>query len=133
MGRMACKRMQCATGCSGVDWFPIDILGGRAGGAASLSPLVVMAGVFTGDGGGSGAGGRWAITLGASGGFFLGAGWVLCSGLEYGGGIGLGRKMSRMRVRDSKHLVCSVAGTYLMAHDRKWRAWTMQSSGVTVG
>ena len=58
---------------------------------------------------------------------------MLCSSVEYGGGRGLGRKMLRMRVRSSKRLVCSVAGTYLMAHDREWRAWTMQSSGVTVG
>ena len=65
------------------------------------------------------------ITLGFAGGFSLGVYWVWCSGG--------GRKMSWMRVRDSKCLVCSVAGTSLMAHDRKWRAWTMRSSGVTFG
>ena len=109
VGRMVCERMWCDTGCSGVDWFPMDILGGRAGGAASVSPLGGMAGLFTRDGGGAGAGGLWAITLEAAGGFFLGKGWVLCSGVEYGGGIGLGRKMSRMRVRSSKRMVCSMA------------------------
>ena len=41
--------------------------------------------------------------------------------------------MSRMRVRSSKNLVYSVAGTYLVAHDRKWRAWNMRSSDVNVG
>ena len=79
MGRMVRERMQCATRCSGVDWFPMDILGGRSGGAASVSTLGGGAGVCTGDGGGAGAGGRWAITLGAAGGFALGTGWVLCS------------------------------------------------------
>ena len=41
--------------------------------------------------------------------------------------------MSRVWVRASKRSVCSVAGAYLMAHDRKWRAWTIRSSGVIVG
>ena len=77
--------------------------------------------------------GCWLITLGASGGCSLAAGWVLCRGEEYGGGMGLDRKMLRMRVRDPKRLVCSVASTSLMAHDRRWRAWNMWYSGVTVG
>ena len=102
---MLCERMRCCTGCSGVDWFSMDILGGRVVGADSVSPLGGMTGVFTGDGGGAGAGGRWAITLGSAGGFFLVSGWVLRSSVECGGGIGLGRKMSRMRVRASKHSV----------------------------
>ena len=85
------ERVQCATGCSGVDWLPMDILGGRAGGAVGVSTLGGGAGVCTGDGGGDGVEGRWAITLGAAGGFYLGAGWVLCSGVEYGGGVGLGK------------------------------------------
>ena len=73
------------------------------------------------------------ITIGGAGGFSFRSGWVLCSGVEYGGGIGLGRKMSRMRVRASKRSVCSMAGTPLMAHYMKWRVWNMRSSGVTVG
>ena len=101
------------------------IFGGRAGGVASVSTLGGRAGVCTGDGGVTGGVGRWASTLGAAGGFSFGSGWVWCSDG--------GRKMSRMRVRDSKHSVCSVDGTSLILHDRKWRAWTMRSSGVTVG
>ena len=131
--RMVRERVLCATGCSGVDWFPMDILVGRAGGAASASTLGGGSGLCTEDSGGAGAGGRWAITLGAAGGFSLGSGWVLCSGVEYGGGVGLGRKMLQMQVRASKRLVCSVAATSLMVHDRKWRAWNMRSSGATVG
>ena len=80
VGKIVCERMRCDTGCSGVDWFPIDILGGRAGGAASLSPLVVMAGLFTGDGGDPGWVGHGASTLGAAGGFSFEAGWVWCGG-----------------------------------------------------
>ena len=41
--------------------------------------------------------------------------------------------MSQMQARASKHSVCSVAGTSPMANNRKWREWTMQSSGVIVG
>ena len=125
VGRIVRERVWWATGCSGVDWFPMAILCGRAGGAASVSTLGGRTGVCTGDGGGTGAVGRWASTLGDSGGLSIGAGWVWCS-------VGV-RKMSRMRVSSSKRLVCSVAGTSLMAHDRKWRAWTMRFSGVTVG
>ena len=40
--------------------------------------------------------------------------------------------MLRVWVRSSNRWVCSVAGTSLMARERKWRAWTMRSSGVTV-
>ena len=76
---MVRERVQCATGCSGVDWFPMDILDGREGGAASVSTLGGGEGVCTGDGGGAGTGGRWAITLEAAGVFVLGTGWVLCS------------------------------------------------------
>ena len=117
--------MWCDTGWSGVDWLPMAILGWRAGGADSVSTLGVGAGVCTGDGGGTTGVGCWASTVGASGGFSLGSGWVWCS-------VG-GRKMSRMRVRSSKCLIFSVAGTSLMAHDRKWRAWNMRSSDLTVG
>ena len=56
---MVRERVRCATGCSGVDWFPMDILGGRVGGAASVSTLVGGARVCTGDGGGAGAVGCW--------------------------------------------------------------------------
>ena len=118
-----------------MDWFLIDILGGRAGGVVGVSTLGGWAGVCTGDGGGAVVGGRWEITLVAAGDFYLGSGWVFCCSVEYVG-VGcdyLGRKMSRMRVRASKHWLCSVAGTSLMAHDRKWSAWTMPSSGVVVG
>ena len=135
VGRMVRKHMWCATGFSGVDWFPIGILDGRAGGAVDISSFGGGTGVCTGDGGCAGAEGCWVITLGATGGFSLGAGWVLCSGIEYGRIIrrGLDRKMSRIQVRGSKCSVCSVAGTSLMVHDSKWSAWTMPSSGVTVG
>ena len=34
---MVRERVCCATGWSGVDWFSMDILVGRAGGAASVS------------------------------------------------------------------------------------------------
>ena len=107
---MVCKRVWYATGCSGVDWFPVDIIGGRVGGAVGVSTLGVWAGVCTGGGGGAvvgvctggggGAvvGGIWATTLGSSGGFTLVSGWVLYCDVEYGGigGEGLGRKMSWM-------------------------------------
>ena len=53
---MVHKRVRCATGCSGVDWLPMAILGGRAVGSASVSTLGGRAGVFTGDGGGTGVG-----------------------------------------------------------------------------
>ena len=132
-GKIVCERVWCATGCSGVDWFPMDILGGRAGCVAIVSTLGVGARVFTGECGGAGEVDLWAITLGSAGGFSLGAGWVLCSGVDYDVSVGLGRKMSRMRVRASNRLVCSVAGTSLMVHARKCRGWTMRSSGVTFG
>ena len=125
VGRILRERVRWATGCSGVDWCPMAILCGRAGGAASVSTLGGRADVRTGEGRGNGEVGRWASTLGAAGEFSLGAGWVW-----FRGG---GRKMLRMRVMVSKQLICSVSGTYLMAHSRKWRACTMQSSGVTVG
>ena len=116
---MVSECVRCATGFYGVNWFPTTILVGGAGGAASVSTLGVRSGVCTGGSEGDGAVDLWVITLGAVGVFSLGAGWVLCSGVEYGGDEGLGRKMLRMRVRDSKRLVCIMAGTYLMAHDRK--------------
>ena len=135
VGRMVHKIVWCATGCSGVDWSLLDILGGRTGGVVGISTLGGWSGVCNGDGGGAVAGGRWAITPVASGGFSLGAGWVFCSGVKYGIiGCGvLGRKISWMQVRASKHSVCRVARTSLMAHDRKCSAWTMWYSGVTVG
>ena len=95
---MVRKRVWYATGCSGVDWFPVDIIGGRVGGAVGVSTLRVWAGVCTGGGGGALVGGIWATTLGSAGGFTLVSGWVLYCDVEYGGigGEGLGRKMSRM-------------------------------------
>ena len=81
------------------------ILGGMPGGAASVSTLGGRAGVCTGDGGGTGGVGRWASTLGSAGGFSLGEGCVLCSGVAYGRGVGLDRNMLRMWVRDSKRLL----------------------------
>ena len=125
MDRMVHSRVCWATGCSRVDLFPMAILCGMAGGVASVSTLGIRAGVCTGDGGGTGAVGLWEITLGASEGFYLGAGWVWCSGG--------GRKVSRIQGRSHKSSVCSVDGTSLMAHDRKCRAWTMRSSGATIG
>ena len=41
--------------------------------------------------------------------------------------------MSWMHMRASNCSVCTVAGRSLMAHDRKWRALTMRSSGMIVG
>ena len=111
----------------------MDILGGRAGGAVVVFTLGGWSGLCTGYCGGAREGSCWAIALGAAGGFILGADWVLCSGMEYGGGGVLGRKMSRMRVKASKHSVCSMADTYFMAHDRKWSAWTIRSSNETIG
>ena len=92
----------------------MNILGGRTGGAVSVSNLVGWAGVCNGDSGGAVAVGCWAITLGSAGRFSLGSGWVFYCGMEYGGIScgGLGRKMLRMRVRASKRSVCSVAGTH---------------------
>ena len=135
VGRMVCECVWWYTGWYGVDWFPMYILCGMAGGAASVSNLRDRTGVCTGNGVGTGLVGFWASTLGASGGFSLVSGWMFCCGLEYGRiGYGcLGRKMSRMRVRVSNSLVCSAAGIFLMAHGRKFSAWTMRSSGVTVG
>ena len=123
--RVVCERVRWATGCSGVEWFPMDILCGVVVGADIVSTLGGRACVCTGGGGGTGAVGLWESTLGASEGFYLGAGWVWC--------CGGGRKMSQMWVRASKHSLCSVAVTSLMAHDRKWRAWNMQSSDMTIG
>ena len=45
--RMVCECVWWATGWSGVDWFPMDILGGIAGGAASVSTLGGGSGVYT--------------------------------------------------------------------------------------
>ena len=100
---MVCERVRCDTGYSGLDWSPMVILGGRMGGAVGVSTLGGWAKVCTGGGGGAVAGGLWETTIGATGGFNLGSGWVLCCVMEYGGigGGGLGRKMLRMRVRDS--------------------------------
>ena len=103
--RMVRERVGCANGCYGVDWFPMDTLGGRAGSAVGVSILGGGEGVFTGDSESAGAGGLWEITLGDAGGFSLGAGWVLCSGVEYGICEGLSRKISRMQVRNSKRSV----------------------------
>ena len=49
-----CEHVRCATGFSVVDWFPMDILGGMEGGAASVSTLGGGSGECTGDGGGAG-------------------------------------------------------------------------------
>ena len=78
VGRMVRERVRWSTGLSGVDWFPIVILGGMAGGTASVSTLGGRTGVCTRDSGGTGAVGCWEITLGASGGFSLGAHWHRC-------------------------------------------------------
>ena len=79
---MVCERVWWDTGWSGVDWFPMAIIGGIAGGAASVSTLGGRAGVCTGagDGGGIKGVGCGVSTLGSSGGFFLGVGWVWCGG-----------------------------------------------------
>ena len=55
---MVCERVRWATGWSGVDWFPMAILGGIVGGADSESKIGGMAGVCTGavDSGGTGGG-----------------------------------------------------------------------------
>ena len=55
---MVCERVRWDIGWSGMDWFPMAILDGIAGGAASVSTLGVKAGVCTGagDGGGTGVG-----------------------------------------------------------------------------
>ena len=83
------------------------ILGEGTGGDIVVYTLGVWDKVFTGGGGGAVEGGLWAITLGASGGFTLVAGWVFCCAVEDGGigGKGLGRKMLQMRVRDYSCLV----------------------------
>ena len=82
---MVRERVRCANGCSGLYWFPVVILGVRAGGAVCVSTLGGWAGLYTGDGGGAVAGGRWEITLGAAGGFTLGSGLVFCCVVEYDG------------------------------------------------
>ena len=82
VGRMVCECVRWATSWSGVDWLPMAILGGIAGGAASVSTLGGRARVCTGtgDGGDPGWVGHGASTLGAAGGFSLEAGWVWCGG-----------------------------------------------------
>ena len=57
VGRMVCEFVWWATGWSGMDLFPMAILGGIAGGAASVSNLGGRVGVCTGAGDGGGAGG----------------------------------------------------------------------------
>ena len=76
VGRMVCERVWWSTGWSRVYWFPMAILGGIAGGSASVSALGGWAGVCTGAGycGGTGEVGRGASTLGDTGGFSLGVG-----------------------------------------------------------
>ena len=49
VGRMVREHMRWATGWSGVDWLHMAILGGMAGGNASVSTLGGRAGVCTGD------------------------------------------------------------------------------------
>ena len=68
---MVREHVRCATGCSGVDWFLMDIIGGRAGGAVGVSTLGGWEEVCTADGGFTVEGGIWAITLGAAGGSLL--------------------------------------------------------------
>ena len=82
VGKMVCERVRWDTWWSGVYWFPMAILCGIAGCAASVSTLGGRAGVYTGagDGGGTGRVGRGEITLGSAGGFSLGVGWVWCGG-----------------------------------------------------
>ena len=58
VGRIVRESVQCATGCYGVEWSTMAILGGRTGGADSVSKLGGRVGVCTGDGGGAGAVGR---------------------------------------------------------------------------
>ena len=79
---MVCEFVWWATGWSGMDLFPMAILGGIAGGSASVSVLGGWAGVCTGAGycGGTGEVGRGASTLGDTGGFSLGVGWFWCGG-----------------------------------------------------
>ena len=69
MGRMVCERVWWSVGWSGMNWFPMAILGGIAGGAASVSTLGDRAGVCTGAGdiGGTGGVGRGTSTLGGTG------------------------------------------------------------------
>ena len=73
-GRIVCERMWYATGYSGVDCFPVVILGESTCGAVGVYTLGGWAEVCTGNSGGAVAGGLWAVTLGASGGFTLGSG-----------------------------------------------------------
>ena len=58
VGSMVCERVQWATWWYGVDWFPMSILGGIAGSAASVSTLGGRSVICTvsGDGGGTGGG-----------------------------------------------------------------------------
>ena len=100
----ACGVLPGVTGWIGSQW--IFLVEGR------VVPLVYppfggWEEVCTGYGVGAVAGGLWAITLGADGWFTLGAGWMFYFAVEYGGisGGGLGKKMSRMRVRDFKRSV----------------------------
>ena len=76
VGRMLRDLVRWDTVCSGVDWFPMDVLCGMAGGESGVSTLGGRSGVCTGYGGGTRAVGLWESTLGASEGFYLGAGWV---------------------------------------------------------
>ena len=46
---MVRDRVRCNTRYSGVDWFPMTILGGREGDADSVSTLGGRAGVCPGD------------------------------------------------------------------------------------
>ena len=105
--RMVREHVRCSTGCYGVGWFPMVVLGGRAGGSVGVSALGCWSEVCTGDGGGAVAESLWSITLEDPGGFTLGSGWVFCYAVEYGGisSGGLGRKMLWMRVRSSNSSV----------------------------
>ena len=82
VGRMVCESVRWAIGWFGMDWLPMAILDGIAGGAASVSTLGCRSGVCTGAGGVGGTGGlgRGASTLGGTGGFSLGVDWVWCGG-----------------------------------------------------
>ena len=111
VGRMVRERVRWATRWYGVDWFPMAILSGMAGGTASVSTLVGRQGICNGDSGDTGGVGCRVSNLGVAGGFSLGADWVWCSGG--------GRKMSRMQVRASNRSVFSVAITSLMEHGRR--------------
>ena len=80
VGMMVCKCVWWSTVWFGVDWVPMDIIGGIAGGAASVCTLGGRADVCTraGDSGGTGRVGCGASLLGSAGEFSLRAGWVWC-------------------------------------------------------